>query len=79
MSYYRPTLQLWLNESWPPWKPEVAKWQANPHYVLKIWPPGWTVALSDVEVNYHDHEAYDRQGTPVYRRGVLPWLDLLVR
>gem|GEM_PF-796703 len=79
ISYYRPTVQVWLDESWPRWGREVAVWQANPQYQLKIWPSGWTVALSDVEVRYHDLEAYDRQGTPVYKLGELPWLDLLVR
>ena len=79
LSYYRPTLQLWSNESWPSWRHEVARWQADSAYHPKIWPPGWTAALSDVEVRYHDLEAYNRQGIPVYRPEVLPWLDLLVR
>jgi hypothetical protein len=34
----------WLQDG-PPWRAEVQKWQQDRSYVLKIWPPGWTVTL----------------------------------
>ncbi len=30
----------------PPWRPEVRKWEQDHSYVMKIWPPGWTMTLS---------------------------------
>jgi hypothetical protein len=30
----------------PPWRPQVAKWEKNRSYVMKIWPPGWTMTLA---------------------------------
>jgi hypothetical protein len=76
---YRPTLQLWLNEAWPTWAQEVPRWQTNPAYPLNTWPPGWQVHLTAGEARYHDAETMDEAGVPLYREGVLPWLDLLVR
>jgi hypothetical protein len=32
-------------EYWPDWKVEVATWQSNPKYYLKIQPEGWVVIL----------------------------------
>ena len=31
--------------TYPEWKIEVSKWQANPQHRLNIWPPPWTVNL----------------------------------
>jgi len=32
--------------TYPVWKIEVSKWQANPQHLLNIWPPPWTVDLA---------------------------------
>jgi hypothetical protein len=29
----------------PSFRPEVAAWQADPHYVIRIWPKGWDMRL----------------------------------
>jgi hypothetical protein len=34
---------------WPKWKDEIAKWQEQPEYKVKIWPSGWEIKLSKSE------------------------------
>jgi hypothetical protein len=29
----------------PAWRSEVAKWRADPEYMMKIWPEGWVVGF----------------------------------
>lgn len=34
------------HKSWPKWSEEVLRWQEDPEYMLKIWPPGWEMKLN---------------------------------
>lgn len=40
---YRSTLLF--DPDWPRWRTEIAIWQYNPEYKVKIWPPGWEIEL----------------------------------
>lgn len=33
--------------SWPKWQEELIIWKADHAYPLRIWPPGWSMALSE--------------------------------
>jgi len=38
--------EIWfVSEYWPDWKTEVATWENNPNYALRIQPEGWVVQL----------------------------------
>lgn len=40
---YRSTLII--DPEWPKWRAEIAVWQDNPEYKVKIWPSGWEIEL----------------------------------
>lgn len=45
---YRSSLEKlhFYKETPPKWENEVAKWENNENYILKIWPKGWQVKLN---------------------------------
>lgn len=42
---YRRVMAFAYNPAWPLWQFEVYKWQCDPGYQPKIWPPGWQMQL----------------------------------
>jgi hypothetical protein len=44
---YRSVMDFAYNPSWPMWRFEVYKWQCDPAYQPRIWPPGWQMRLNN--------------------------------
>lgn len=42
---FRTYMERAYHNSWPNWKNEVALWRVDKNYLLKIWPPPWTMQL----------------------------------